>query len=61
MQTNFLSETLRNYASREDTDVVFRCVLLEAAERLERSESERENYEQEVRYLHGSLSVKQTY
>ena len=52
METNNLSEILRNYANRRDTEVVFRCVLLEAAERLERYERERTAMEQESRQMH---------
>lgn len=61
METNNLSETLRKYANRRDTDVVFRCVLLEAAERLERYEQECTSREQESRQIHRSMMSKQAY
>ena len=61
MGNNNLSETLRNYANRDDVDVVFQCVLHEAADRLERIERERENLEQEVHYLHSSHDVSKVY
>lgn len=61
METNNISEILRNYANRRDTEVVFRCVLLEAAERLERYERERTAMEQESRQMHRMVMSKQTY
>ena len=56
MGNNNIAETLRNYANRDDVDVVFQCV-----DRLERIERERENLEQEVHYLHSSHDVSKVY
>lgn len=61
METNNLSETLRKYANRWDTDVIFKCVLLEAAERLDRYEREFATVEQESRQIHRAIMSKQTY
>ena len=61
MSTNNLSETLRNYANRWDIEVVFKCVLLEAAERLDRYEREFAAMEQESRQIHRAMMSKQTY
>lgn len=61
METNNLSETLRKYANRWNTDVVFKCVLLEAAERLDRYEREFTAMEQESHQIHRSMMSKQTY
>lgn len=49
---NNIAETLRIYASRDDVDVVFKCVLAEAAATLESVMSERDNLLEEVRILH---------
>ena len=49
---NNIAETLRIYASRDDVDVVFKCVLAEAAATLESVRSERDNLLEEVRILH---------
>ena len=35
MEPNNIAETLRNYANRDDVDVVFKCVLAEAAATIE--------------------------
>lgn len=44
MPKNNIAETLRNYASHDDIDVVFRCVLAEAAATIESMEKENEHY-----------------
>lgn len=44
MPKNNIAETLRNYASNDDIDVVFRCVLAEAAATIESMEKENEHY-----------------
>lgn len=49
---NNIAETLRIYASRDDVDVVFKCVLAEAAATLESVMSERDNLLDEVHILH---------
>ena len=49
---NNIAETLRIYASRDDVDVVFKCVRAEAAATLESVRSERDNLLEEVRILH---------
>lgn len=49
---NNIAESLRNYANRDDIDVVFKCVLAEAAATLESVTSERDNLLNEVHILH---------
>ena len=49
---NNIAETLRNYAKRGDMDVVFRCVLAEAAATIESVTAERDNLLIEVHILH---------
>ena len=44
MPSNNIAETLRNYANRDDVDVVFKCVLAEAAATIESLEKENEHY-----------------
>lgn len=44
MQPNNIAETLRNYANRDDVDVVFKCVLAEAAATIESLQKENANY-----------------
>ncbi|MBQ1572660.1 MAG: hypothetical protein IIZ78_16140 [Clostridiales bacterium] len=44
MPRNNIAETLRNYANRDDVDVVFKCVLAEAAATIESLQKENENY-----------------
>ncbi len=44
MPKNNIAETLRNYANRDDVDVVFKCVLAEAAATIESLEKENEHY-----------------
>lgn len=44
MPSNNIAETLRNYASHDDVDVVFKCVLAEAAATIESLEKENEHY-----------------
>lgn len=61
IETHKLADTLRNYAGLEDTYTVFRAVLLEAADRLERLEKERDNLDQEVRNLQTTISSKLSY
>lgn len=55
MPKNNIAETLRNYANRDDVDVVFKCVLAEAAATLESVTEERDNLLAEVRILHEEL------
>lgn len=49
---NNIAETSRNYAKRDDMDVVFRCVLAEAAATIESVTAERDNLLIEVHILH---------
>ena len=49
---NNIAETLRIYASRDDVDVVFKCVLAEAAASLESVTTERDHLLEEVHILH---------
>lgn len=49
---NNIAETLRIYASRDDVDLVFKCVLAEAAATLESVTFERDNLLDEVHILH---------
>ena len=44
MQPNNIAETLRNYANRDDVDVVFKCVLAEAAATIESLQKENAHY-----------------
>ncbi len=44
MPRNNIAETLRNYANRDDVDVVFKCVLAEAAATIESLEKENKHY-----------------
>ena len=50
---NNIAETLRIYASRDDVDVVFQCVLAEAAATLESVTAERDSLLTEAHILHG--------
>lgn len=52
MPSNNIAETLRIYASRDDVDVVFKCVLAEAATTLESVTSERDHLLDKVHILH---------
>lgn len=49
---NNIAETLRIYARRDDVDVVFKCVLAEAAASLESVTAERDSLLDEVHILH---------
>ena len=44
MEPNNIAETLRNYANRDDVDVVFKCVLAEAAATIESLQKENAHY-----------------
>lgn len=55
MPRNNIAETLRNYASHDDVDVVFKCVLAEAAATIESVTAERDNLLEEVHVLHEEL------
>lgn len=55
MLKNNIAETLRIYATHDDIDVVFKCVLAEAAATLESVMAERDNLLAEVHILHEEL------
>lgn len=59
MPKNNIAETLRNYANRDDIDVVFECVLAEAAATLESVTAERDNLLAEVHILHQELKRRE--
>ena len=59
MPRNNIAETLRNYASHDDVDVVFKCVLAEAAATLDSVTEERDNLLAEVHKLHEELNCGQ--
>ena len=44
MESNNIADTLRNYANRDDVDVVFKCVLAEAAATIESLQKENAHY-----------------
>ena len=44
MEQNNIADTLRNYANRDDVDVVFKCVLAEAAATIESLQKENAHY-----------------
>ena len=44
MESNYIADTLRNYANRDDVDVVFKCVLAEAAATIESLQKENAHY-----------------
>ena len=44
MEPNNIADTLRNYANRDDVDVVFKCVLAEAAATIESLQKENAHY-----------------
>jgi hypothetical protein len=56
---NNIAETLRNYASHDDVDVVFKCVLAEAAATIESVTAERDNLLEEVHILHEELKHRE--
>ena len=56
---NNIAETLRKYAERDDIDVVFKCVLAEAAATIESVTAERDNFLNEVKILHEELNRAQ--
>lgn len=58
MQKNNIAETLRNYAGKDDVDVVFKCVLAEAAATIDSVTAERDNLLAEVTILHRELEKR---
>lgn len=58
MQKNNIAETLRNYAKKDDVDVVFKCVLAEAAATIDSVTAERDNLLAEVTILHRELEKR---
>lgn len=59
MQKNNIADTLRNYAEKDDVDVVFKCVLAEAAATIDSVTAERDNLITEVSILHKELESRE--